>query len=80
MNLGLRLGKMVGQIGLVKLVQKYNFELVDTTPLEFDISSIMLQAKTAFGFERQSVIAKTLFVFRYHVHLLFRKIKNQINK
>lgn len=36
---------MSGQIGLVKLMRKFNFEIVDSSPLEFDNFSVTLQAK-----------------------------------
>lgn len=42
---GLRLGKMSGQVGLIKLMAKFNFEIVDNSPLEFDNFSVSLQAK-----------------------------------
>lgn len=42
---GLRLGKLTAKIGLVKILQKYNFTSVDNKPIEFDSHSITLTPK-----------------------------------
>lgn len=36
---------MIVQIGIIKLLQKYNLELVDERPKEFDTYNVTLQFK-----------------------------------
>lgn len=43
--LGLRLGKIVTKIGLILLLQKYNFECVEKKEIEFANYSVPLIAK-----------------------------------
>lgn len=40
--IGLRMGKMVTKIGLIMLLQKYNFECLKKGELEFDNHSVVL--------------------------------------
>lgn len=43
--LGLRMGKMVSKIGLIMLMQKYDFECMKKGELEFDNHSVTLVLK-----------------------------------
>lgn len=45
MDVGKRMGLMVAKIGLVMLLQKYNFECKDKRDLEFDTHSVTLKVK-----------------------------------
>lgn len=43
--LGLRMGKMVSKVGLIMLMQKYEFECMKKGELEFDNHSVTLVLK-----------------------------------